>query len=75
MSAANFQFVGANGTTFNGMLGGHSYGCIPQAETFPMQGMGPAEKVAAKVVLDVPAGPGTLVFKPLFANSGWEYSY
>jgi hypothetical protein len=75
VSPSNFQFVGANGTTFNGMLSGQSYGCLPQAETFPMQGMGPAEKVAAKVVLDVPVGSGTLIFKPLFSTAGWEYTY
>jgi hypothetical protein len=71
-----FQFIGANGTTFNGNLGSAaSYGCLPDEENFPMAGMGPAEKVKAKVVLDVPAKTGTLVFKPMGALSGWEYKF
>lgn len=76
VNSANFQFIGANGTTYNGNLGSaESYSCLNDAEGFPMAGMGPAEKVTAKVVVDVPEATGTLVFKPLGAMAGWEYKF
>lgn len=76
INPANFQFVGANGTTFNGNLGtAGSYSCLADAERFPMNGMGPAEKVAAKVVIDVPETTGTLVYKSLGSLAGWEWAF
>jgi hypothetical protein len=76
MSSATFTFIGANGTTYNGSLGTMgSYSCLPDAEKFPMAGMGPAENVKAKVALDLPETTGTLVFKDLFSQAGWEYKF
>lgn len=76
VSASSFKFIAANGTTFNGNLGSMgSYSCLPDDQEFPMGGMGPAEKVTAKVVLDVPAAHGTLVFTPPFVEAGWEYKF
>ena len=76
MSSATFKFIGASGTTYNGSLGTMgSYSCLPEAEEFPVAGMGPAENVKAKVVLDVPETTGTLVFKDLFSQIGWEYKF
>jgi hypothetical protein len=76
INPSSFQFVGASGTTFNGNLGTMgSYSCLADAEEFPMAGMGPAEKVSAKVVVDVPETTGTLVFKSLGSMSGWEWAF
>ncbi|MDR6685812.1 hypothetical protein J2Y41_001367 [Arthrobacter sp. 1088] len=63
VSAHDFKFIAANGTTFNGSLGTTAtYSCIDDALEFPSGGMGPAEKVSASVVLDLPPGAGTLVY-------------
>jgi hypothetical protein len=76
INSAMFQFVGANGTTYNGSLNtAPTYSCLPDSQTFPMGGMGPGEKVSAKVVLDVPETTGTLVFKSLGSLSGWEWTF
>lgn len=76
LSGYDFKFVSANGTTFNGDLGGSGYGCLPDADTFPSAGMGPGEKITAKVVLDVPQPTGILVLKaPLSNTNGWEYNF
>lgn len=76
VSPAGFTFIGANGTTFNGSLGTMgSFSCLADAEEFPMNGMGPAEKVRGKVVLDLPEKTGTLVFKDLYGQAGWEYKF
>lgn len=76
LSPHNFKFVGANGTTYNGSLtSGASYGCLPDNEILPINGVGPAEKVTGKIVLDVPETTGTLVFKPMGGSgSGWEWA-
>ena len=76
MSSATFTFIGASGTTYNGSLGTMAaYSCLPDAEEFPVAGMGPAENGKAKVALDVPEPTGTLVFKDLFGQAGWEYKF
>jgi hypothetical protein len=72
----SFKFVGANGTTFNGNLAtGPAYGCLPDEQVLSSSGVGPAEKVTGKVVLDVPETTGVLVFKPGFMDSGWEWNF
>lgn len=77
LSGYDFKFIADNGTTFNGNLATRAtYGCIPDSETFPSAGMGPAEKVNAKVLLDVPAPTGTLVLSFAVLNGGgFEYRY
>lgn len=77
LSPHSWQFVGANGTTFNGSLAsGASYSCMTDNEILPINGVGPAEKVTGKIVLDVPAPTGTLIFKPLGGSvGGWEWAF
>lgn len=72
-----FKFVGANGTTFNGNLASPvTYGCLPDEQVLAVGGVGPAEKVTGKLVLDVPETTGVLVFKPGFLQSGgWEWTF
>ncbi len=77
MNASMFKFIGASGTTFNGNLGtASSFSCLPDEQLIPSGGVGPAEKVAGKVVLDVPETTGVLLFKShLSSGGGWEYSF
>lgn len=75
-----FKFVGANGTTFNGNLGTMgAHSCLPDSETIGANGggIGPAEKVIGKLVLDAPEPTGTLVYKSYLTsgNGGWEYKF
>jgi hypothetical protein len=75
LSGYDFKFIADSGTTFNGYLStGATYGCIANSETFPSGGMGPAEKITAKVVLDVPAAHGILVLKAGL-SAGFEYKF
>ncbi|WP_461189355.1 DUF4352 domain-containing protein [Arthrobacter sp. Z4-13] len=77
LSPHTFKFVAANGTTYNGNLtSGPSYGCLPESEILPISGVGPAEKVTGKIVLDVPDTTGTLMFQPDGAGmGGWEWTF
>lgn len=77
LSGHDFKFIADNGTTFNGSLSTVStYSCIPDAEQFPSAGMGPAEKITAKVVLDLPAAHGILVMDSgSLSSGGFEYKF
>lgn len=73
LSGYDFKYIGENGTTFNGNLASvATYGCLDDSQIFPSAGMGPNEKVAAKVLLDVPAPHGTLV---MLGNNGKGFEY
>lgn len=75
LSGNDFKFIAANGTTFNGGLNSiATYSCIADSLKFPSSGMGPGEKVTAKVVLDVPATSGILVLKSGYSG-GFEYKF
>lgn len=75
ISGRDFKYIAENGTTFNGSLSTiATYSCIADSATFPSSGMGPAEKVTAKVVLDLPAAHGILVLKSGLSG-GFEYSF
>lgn len=75
LSSYDFKYIADNGTTFTGNLGTSStYSCIPSAEEFPSAGMGPAEKLSGKIVLDLPAAHGILVMKGNY-GSGFEYAF
>lgn len=75
ISGHDFKYIAENGTTFNGSLSTvATYSCIADSATFPSGGMGPAEKVTAKVVLDLPAAHGILVLKSGLSG-GFEYSF
>ncbi len=75
LSGHDFKFIAENGTTFNGSLSTMAtYSCIADAEQFPSGGMGPAENITAKVVLDVPAATGILVLEHGY-RGGFEYKF
>lgn len=80
INAHMFKFVGASGTTFNGSLAGAAtYGCLPDEQMINTSGsgIGPAEKVTGKVVLDLPETTGVLVFKSYLTSGsgGWEWTF
>lgn len=80
MSAAMFKFVGGNGTTFNGNLGSAAaYSCLPDEEQVGVNGggVGPGEKVAGKIALDIPETTGTLIFQSYLTSGvgGWEWTF
>ena len=69
----SWKYIAANGTTFNGNLGSiGTISCLEESEELPIN-IGPGEKVTGSVVLDVPATDGTLVYKDILADGGWEY--
>jgi hypothetical protein len=73
LSGYDFKYIAENGTTFNGSLSSAAtFGCIDDSLIFPSRGMGPNEKVSAKLILDLPAGHGTLV---MLGNSGKGFEY
>ncbi|PVE19964.1 hypothetical protein DDA93_00935 [Arthrobacter sp. Bz4] len=69
--AGAWKFIQADGTTFNGMLFGNSYGCLPETAILP-QSIGPGETASGTVLLDVPALEGTLVLSYL-GEDAWEW--
>lgn len=70
--AGSWKFIQADGTTFNGMLHGSSYGCLPETAILP-QSIGPGETASGTVLLDVPALEGTLVLSYL-GEDAWEWT-
>lgn len=76
ISTHDFKFIGENGTTFTGNLGTvATYSCIADSLEFPSAGMGPAEKLTGKVVLDLPAAHGILVMNTSYTGPGFEYTF
>lgn len=72
----DFQFVRPDGVTVSNLATMSTYGCIPDGETFTQNELNPASQYTGKVVLDVPALKGTLIYKPFFAeDGGWEWSF
>ncbi|MDQ0212647.1 hypothetical protein [Arthrobacter bambusae] len=75
LSSYDFKFIADNGTSFTGDLGTvATYSCIADSTEFPSAGMGPAEKLSGKVVLDLPAAHGILVMKSGLSG-GFEYKF
>lgn len=71
----SFKTIAPNGTTSNVDLASMAtYSCLPDAEVLPSE-IGPGENVTGKVVLDAETAEGILVFKPGYANFGWEWAY
>jgi hypothetical protein len=76
ISAHDFKFIADNGTTYTGNLSTvATYSCIADNLMFPSAGMGPAEKLTGKVVLDLPAAHGILVMNTSYTGPGFEYKF
>ncbi|MCI2958266.1 hypothetical protein MN032_11205 [Agromyces atrinae] len=68
-----WNVIAENGTTFNGLAeSGASSMCLGFNEQLPIR-IGPGERVAGSIVLDVPTASGVLVLP--FGGGAWEWSY
>lgn len=66
--------VAENGTTFNGdPWSGAAVGCLDSTERLPNI-IGPGERVAGAVILDVPSPTGVIILDP-DGQGGWEWNY
>lgn len=74
ISSGSFKYIDNNGTTFGGYLStGSSFSCNPSSENFP-DSLGPAQKSAGSVILDVPNLDGVIVYEDQLANVSVEYA-
>lgn len=73
LSNHNWEFITPKGTTANNIATVATYSCFPENELLP-DSIGPAEKVTGKIVLDVPAPVGTLIFNDVLSDVSWEWS-
>jgi hypothetical protein len=76
VSGYDFKFIGADGITVDSLDSVATYGCLDDTAEFTSDTLGPGQKYAGTVVLDLPAASGTLVLDPSWGQSGgWEYSF
>ena len=74
MSAHDFQAFDASNMRVNDPVGAASM-CPSDAEMLP-QTMGPAQSANGTIVLDLPAGPGIVAYRPMYLQTGgWEWAY
>ncbi|MEX3510354.1 hypothetical protein VVR84_12505 [Kocuria carniphila] len=69
----NWEFITPKGTTANNIATAATYSCLPENEML-LDTIGPSEKVTGKVVLDVPAPTGNLVFNDVMSDTSWEWN-
>lgn len=70
----SMKVIADNGTTSNANLASvATYSCLPDGEVVP-SGIGPAENVTGKIVLDSEVPSGTLVIGG-YGLTGWEYEF
>jgi hypothetical protein len=76
VSAYDFQFIGADNITHTNLGTIAAYSCLDQTEQFTQGQLGPGQQYVGKLVLDVPAPNGTLVYKPSSTGGlGWEIPF
>ena len=75
LNSFDFKSINPDGSTSNADLGSvATFGCFKDAETLPSD-MGPGETATGKVVLDSETAEGTLIYKPILFDEGYEWSY
>lgn len=71
-SGSLWKYIRKDGTVWNGdLLNDSTVSCIPQEQSLPTD-IGPDAKAQGKVILDIPATDGYLVFSQM-DKDGWEY--
>jgi hypothetical protein len=75
ISDQDFAFVGPDGITHSNVYSVSAYACLPPAEQFPTDQLGPGQQYVGTVVLDVPNTTGTIIYKPPMADGGWEWNF
>lgn len=74
MDAFSWKAIAENGTTFNGDLNSFAaQQCLAEEEMLP-RNIGPAERVAGAVILDVPTPKGVAILEEPIGGS-WEWAY
>lgn len=75
LNPASMKVIAPNGTTSNANLSSSAaWTCFDDSQVIPVNGLGPAEKVTGKIVLDSEVASGTLVITE-GGLSGWEYEF
>lgn len=74
LGADSWKVIAENGTTFNGDVASlPAWTCLEDVDMLPVK-IGPAERVAGSVVLDVPTSTGIAILDP-FGGGGWEWTF
>lgn len=71
----DFSFVSPDGVTHSNLATMPTYGCLPGGEEFTSNPLAPGSQYVGKIVLDLPAPNGVLVYRPAPADGGWEWSF
>lgn len=73
MTAQSFEVRLRDGGLVGGLLG-HAAECYPEDQRLP-EALGPGEEASGVLVLDVPAGVGSVVLdgQPYGLAGGWEW--
>lgn len=75
LSPYQMKVIAPNGTTSNADLASPAtYSCLPDGELIPSAGLGPAENVTGKILIDSEVPSGTLVISA-GPGAGWEYTF
>ncbi len=77
VSSGDFSVVGPDGVTVSNLGTPQSFMCMDYNDPnlFTQDQFTPASQYRGTVILDVPTPTGTLIFTPLGATSGWEWSF
>lgn len=77
VSPAEFRFVDPDGITHGNLATMSTFGCLPDNEEFTTDILSPGSQYVGKIVLDLPAAHGTLIYAPMTTtgNVGWEWSF
>jgi hypothetical protein len=76
VSPVEFSFIGPDNITVTNLATIATFGCLPQGEVLTSDQMMPGSQYVGKIVLDLPATTGTLVYRPsMLFEGGWEWSF
>ena len=76
VSAYDFNFVSPDGVTHTDLGTMATYGCLQESESFTQNPLAPGSAYVGKIVLDLPAPNGILVYRPsVLGGGGWEWSF
>jgi hypothetical protein len=76
VSPVEFSYIGPDNITVTNLATIATYGCLSQGEMLTPDQMMPGSQYVGKIVLDLPAATGTLVYRPsMIFEGGWEWSF
>ena len=73
--AKDFSYVGADGITNPNVSTLPAYACLPDGEQSTADPLGPGQTFVGTIVLDVPVTTGTLIYRPIYTDGGWEWNF